>query len=58
MPGTLINVVILLIILGVVLYLLNLLPVDPQLLQIIRVIVILFAILWLLNLFFHVVPGV
>jgi ABC-type glucose/galactose transport system permease subunit len=40
-----------LIVIGVILYLVTLLPLDPTIQLLIRVLVIIFAILWLLQLF-------
>ena len=45
----LISLIITLVIVGVVLYLINLIPMDATIKTIIRVLVILFVLLWLLN---------
>lgn len=50
----LISIIIALVILGIGLYLLNLIPMDATIKQIIRVVVILFAVLYVLSAFF---PG-
>jgi hypothetical protein len=50
MPSNLISVVVYLVILGVILYLLELLPIDGMIKTIIRVVVILVILLWLLSL--------
>lgn len=46
---TLIALVVLLLVIGVVLYLINLIPMDNTIRVIIRVLVILFVVLWLLQ---------
>jgi hypothetical protein len=51
----LISILVVLIVLGVGLYLLQLIPMDATVKQIIRVLVILLVVLWVLSLFF---PGV
>lgn len=48
----LISIIIALVILGIGLYLLNLIPMDATIKQIIRVVVILFAVLYALSAFF------
>jgi uncharacterized membrane protein YwzB len=50
----LINVILLLIVVGVVLWLLQYIPMDAKILQIIRGLVIICVVLWLISLF---VPG-
>lgn len=45
----LISLVFVLIIIGLLLYLLNLLPLDPQIRAIIHAVVIIFVVLWLLS---------
>jgi hypothetical protein len=45
----LISLVVVLIVIGLLLYLLNLLPLDPQIRVIIHAVVIIFVILWLLS---------
>jgi uncharacterized membrane protein len=47
-PAFLIQIVICLIIVGLLLYVVNLLPIEPNIKQIIRVVVIVFVVIWLL----------
>jgi len=47
-PPFLIQLVITLIIVGLLLYVVNLLPIEPNIKQIIRVLVIVFIVIWLL----------
>jgi hypothetical protein len=47
-PAFLIQIVICLIIVGLLLYVVNLLPIEPNIKQIIRVVVIVFIVIWLL----------
>lgn len=48
---SILSLIVLLIIVGVGLYLVQLIPMDPKILTIIRVVVILAVVLWLLDLF-------
>ena len=48
----LLSIVFVLIVLGFLLYLLNLLPIDGKMKQVINAIIIFIAIMWVLNLFF------
>jgi len=46
-----ISVLIVLVLVGVLLYVITLIPMDPTIVVIIRVVAILFVVLWLLNVF-------
>jgi hypothetical protein len=48
---TLINIVIALVILGLLLYLIGLIPIDANIQRAIQIVVILFVVLWLLQVF-------
>lgn len=48
---SLIGLVVILIVIGLVLYLLDLLPLDAKIRSLIRIVVVVFVILWLLTLF-------
>lgn len=54
----LVSVLLSLIILGVILYLITLIPMDPTIKQIIYVVAILAVILWLINVLFGIGPGI
>jgi hypothetical protein len=47
-PAVLINIVVMLIIVGLALWVLSVLPLDPTIKQIIRVVIIVFVCIWLL----------
>ena len=54
----LVSVFLSLIILGVILYLITLIPMDPTIKQIIYVVAILAVILWLIQVLFGIGPGI
>ena len=56
-PPFLIQLVISLIIIGLVLYVVNLLPIDAGIKQIIRVVIIVFIVIWLLYALMGAAPG-
>ena len=56
-PGFLIEIVIVLVIVGLALWVIQQIPMDPAIARIIRVVVIVFVALWLLSLLFGLLPA-
>ena len=56
-PGFLVEIIILLIVIGLLLWLVNILPIDAQIKQIIKVIVVVVIVIWLLYLLVGLMPA-